>query len=205
VHAKTIKARLTPAEAALIAVFGALWGLMEATLGATLKGMRLPLSGAILASLAVVLCLTGRYFVPRRGSILMMGGVAALLKIFSIGTVIIGPFFAILIESMIAEICCLLLGVNRLSYFIAGALVVSYTVLHPLITQGLLFGTRVYQVYWETAVQISRYLHLQTVHLAGVISLYFSLHALVGGLAGLFSYKLAGSTMVELKALEQSK
>lgn len=191
-------------EAAIIAAFGALWGLMEITLGATLKGMRLPMSGAILAGLACIIALTGRYFIRRRGAIVMMGGVAAMLKIFSVGTVIAGPFLAILIESVIAEAICVLLGRNRRGFAIAGAAVLCYTVLHPFITQGLLFGGRVYEVYWATARQIGEWLGLQVVHLTLFVGLYLFVHALIGGLAGLFAFRLARAVQFELEKLEQS-
>lgn len=195
---------LLPSEAALIAVFGALWGFMEITLGATLKGMRLPFAGAILASLAAIIALTGYYFVPRRSSILMMGGVAALCKIFSIGTVIAGPFFAILLEAIVAQTAVVILGIHRPGYFLSGAAMVCYTVLHPFITQGLIFGGRIYKVYWATAEQIAQSLHLQTVHFTVMIAVYLSLHALAGGLAGLFAFRLARSTQQELAQWEHS-
>jgi hypothetical protein len=191
-------------QVAIMAAFGALWGLMEMTLGATLKGMRLPMSGAILASLACIIALTGRYFVRRRGAIVMMGGVAAMLKIFSVGTVIAGPFFAILIESAIAEGVCILLGRSRRGFALAGVAVLCYTVLHPFITQGLLFGSRVYEVYWTTARQVGAWLGLRVVHLAVVIGFYLCIHALIGGLAGLFAFRLASAAGLELEKLEQS-
>jgi len=177
---------------------------MEITLGVALKGLRLPMSGALLASLAMIIALSGRHFVPRRGTILLMGGVAALLKIYSLGTVIAGPFFAILIESLIAEIFCTLFGVTRFGYFLSGAAVVSYTVLHPFLTQGLLFGGRVYEVYWATGQQLARWIHLEVAHFAVVLSLYLLVHLLIGGAAGLFAFKLAGAAQAELKKMEQS-
>jgi len=191
-------------DAAIIAALGALWGLMEITLGATLKGMRLPMSGALLAGMACMIALTGRYFVRRRGAIVMMGGVAAMLKIFSAGTVIAGPFLAILIESAIAEAVCSLLGCNRRGFALAGAAVLCYTVLHPFITQGLLFGGRVYEVYWATARQVGEWLGLQVVHLTVFIGFYLSVHVLIGCLTGLFAYRLALAVKVELEKLEHS-
>jgi len=202
--AKAGQKKLESGEAVLIAVFGALWGLMEITIGTTLKGMRLPMSGAILTVLAVVIALTGYYFVPRRGAMLMMGGVAALLKIFSIGTVIAGPFFAILMEALVAEIVCRLLGVTYFSYLSAGAAMLCYTALHPFITQGLLFGGRIYEVYVATAKQLAQMLHLQTIHLAALLGLYLLLHILAGALAGFFAFRLAKAVKLELEKLEHA-
>jgi len=191
-------------EKVIIALFGALWGLMEITLGALLKGTRLPFSGAILACLAAVIALTGRYFVRRRGAILMMGGVAALLKIFSVGTVIAGPFFAILLEALFAESIVALLGRGRLGCILSGAVMVSYTVLHPFFTQGILYGGRIYEVYWATARQAGQWLHLEIRHLALFIILYLGAHAIAGGLAGWFAFHLARSSEKELERMEQA-
>lgn len=177
---------------------------MEITLGATLKGMRMPLSGAILSTLAAVIALTGRYFVHRRGAILMMAGVAALIKIFSAGTVIAGPFFAIILEGLIAEITITLLGINRIGFMAAGAAMVGYTVIHLFVSQMILFGGRILEVYWATAQQIGRYLHLQGEHLTLFIAAYFGGHLLAGSLAGWFAFRVARSAQTELEKLERA-
>jgi len=201
---QSAQGHLAPADAAIIAVFGALWGLMEITLGTALKGTRLPFSGAILACIAAVIVLTGRAFVQRRGAMLMMGGVAALLKIFSVGTVIAGPFFAILIEALLAEAMVALLGLTRPGCILAGMAMVTYTVLHPLITQGLFFGGRIYEVYWAMARQVGQWLHLEIAHLALFIGLYLGIHAIAGGAAGWFASRLGRVAVAELEKLERS-
>jgi hypothetical protein len=38
-------------DTVLIGIFGALWGLMEITLGLTIKGLRIPMGGAVLTAL----------------------------------------------------------------------------------------------------------------------------------------------------------
>jgi hypothetical protein len=91
-----------------IAVFGALWGAIEITLGAYLHVIFPPLAdtflvGVILAGLGGVIALTGRHFVPHTGSVLMIGVVTALLKALSLGGVKIGPMVAILAESLLME------------------------------------------------------------------------------------------------------
>ena len=91
-----------------IAVFGALWGAIEITLGAYLHVIFPPLAdtflvGVIMAGLGGVIALTGRHFVPHTGSVLMIGVVTALLKALSLGGVKIGPMVAILAESLLME------------------------------------------------------------------------------------------------------
>jgi hypothetical protein len=91
-----------------IAVFGALWGAIEITLGAYLHVIFPPLAdtfllGVIMAGLGGIIALTGRHFVPHTGSVLMIGVVTALLKALSLGGVKIGPIVAIMVESLLME------------------------------------------------------------------------------------------------------
>ncbi len=185
-------------EIAVIAVFGALWGLMEVTVGVALKGLRIPMSGAFLTALAVIIFLTGRYFVRRRGSILMMGTVAALLKIFSIGTVIAGPFIAILLEAVLAEAVVSLLGVNRFSYLLTPVILLLYTIIHPFIAQGLLFGDDIYRVYLLTFEKMAQVLHIGMDHLLWVAVLYMAVHVILGGITGWIAYSLPRQVEHEL-------
>ena len=192
---------LTPLtrDTVLIAVFGALWGLMEITLGVTLKGLRIPLGGAVLAGIAAVIYLTGRYFARRRGAIFMMGMVAALVKVFSVGTVIAGPFLAILIEAAVAEAVISLLGVNRISYVLTGMILLVYTIVHPFLSQGIIFGADIYKMYLEMFRQVAGILHVDYGHLWLVVLAYAGLHMVAGLMAGNTSWVL--SARVERKLL----
>jgi len=175
----------------LIGIFGALWGLMEITLGLTIKGLRIPMGGAVLTAISCVIFLTARYFINRRGSIFLMVAVAATLKIFSVGTVIAGPFMAILIEAGIAEVLISLLRVNRLSYIITSVTLCLYTIIHPFIAQGLIFGDDIYQIYLETFRKTSLILNIDLTYLAWIITLYAALHIFLGFIAGWLAYSLS--------------
>jgi len=185
----------------VIAVFGSLWGLVEITLGVTLKGMRIPMAGAILTAIIIIVFLTGKYFSRQKGAILMMGGIAALLKIFSIGTVIAGPFLAILIEALIAEVMIIILGVNRISYLITGMTLLVYTILHPFISQGLIFGENIYTIYLEMFTQMSKIINSTNL---GVIALgYVALHVVIGFVSGLVAWKLSQAVEREIEQIRK--
>lgn len=185
----------------LIAIFGALWGLMEITVGVALKGLRLPLSGVILAALAAIIFLSGRYFVPRRGAILMMGAIAAMMKVLSVGTVIAGPFMAIMIEAAIGELFISLLGISRWSYVFTAATLLIYTPIHPFIAQGLIFGTNIYSIYLETFNQIGRILHIDSGSLWLIVGGYILFHAVVGATAGWIAFSVARRVQKEVKQI----
>ncbi len=178
-------------DSVFIAIFGALWGLVEITLGVVIKGIRLPMGGALLAAICSIIFLTGRFFIRRRGSILMMGGIAATLKIFSVGTVIAGPFIAILIESLIAEVLISLLGVHRFSYVMTASALSVYTIFHPFISQGIIFGENIYKIYIETFQKITQLLQLEFSYLIWIILIYVFLHLILGTTSGWLAYSLA--------------
>jgi len=99
----------------------------------------------------------------------MMGAIAAILKVFSVGTVIAGPFMAILIESLIAEITISLLGIHRFSYVLTAALLTLYTIIHPFIAQGIIFGENIYKIYLEIFQKIAQLLHIDIHYIGWII------------------------------------
>lgn len=140
--------KFTTTQLVTLAVFGALWGLVEMSLGAALHALKVPLSGLLLAAVGVVIALAGRAFVPQRGSTLFIGVIAAVIKLFSIGSVIAGPLVGILAEALLAEIVLSLWGAPRRSAFLAaGSLAVLWTLVQPFFTGLLLFG-RSFIVIW---------------------------------------------------------
>ncbi len=199
------KQRLTRHDIVLISTFGALWGLMEITVGVTIKGLRIPMGGAILTAIAVIIFTTGRYFVPKFGATVMMGAVAAILKIFSIGTIIASPFLAILMEGLIGEILLTLLGVHRFSFMLTGVTLLLYSVIHPFISQGIIFGTDIYKIYLESFKRLGEVLHIPAAHLLWIIFAYALLHIILGLIAGWFGFKLARKTEEELILLQKQR
>jgi hypothetical protein len=178
-------------ESIMIGIFGALWGLMEVGLGGIIKGLRIPMGGAFLTALACIIFLTGRYFVRQPGSILMMGGIAAVLKVFSVGTVIAGPFMAILIEALLAEILISLLGIKKFSYLLTGAILTTYTIIHPFISQGIIFGDNIYKVYIETFKGLAALINIDITYFGIIILGYGGLHFLLGIAAGWIAFSIS--------------
>jgi len=188
-------------ETVLIGIFGAVWGLMEITVGFTLKGLRIPMGGAILTAISCIIFLTGRFFVPHRGSIFLMGAAAATIKVFSVGTVIAGPFMAILIEAALAEFLVSLFKINRLSYIITAVTLCLYTIIHPFISQGIIFGDDIYFIYLETFKKITQIFNLNPVYLIWIVIIYVLIHIGLGIFSGWFSYSLSLRVNQEKQAL----
>jgi len=174
----------------LLAVFGALWGVVEITLGSVLKSLNVPLSGVILSAIGLMIALIARLFVPGKGSTLFVGVIAMLLKLFSLGGVIIGPMLGIFAEALIAEIVLSSLGVSGASFILAGALGVSWSFVQPFVTGPLLFGRALLDVWVGVVEKAARALGMNPQAVLLAVIAFVAAHLLIGGVAGWFAWKL---------------
>jgi len=176
--------KFTTRELVLLAVFGALWGVIEITLGAVLKALDVPLSGVALSSIGLMIALIARLFVPVRGATLFVGVVAMLLKLFSLGGVIIGPMMSIFSEALLAEIVLSGLGLSRFNFALAAALGVSWSLVQPFITGPLLLGRTLLDVWARVITKAAHALGLSPQSVLMVAIAFVLVHFLVGGVAG---------------------
>lgn len=186
-------------ELVTMAVFGALWGAAEITLGSVLKALHLPFNGALLATAGLAIALIGRLFVPRRGSTLFIGVIATLLKLFSIGGVVVGPMIGILSEALLAELALSLFGKpSRVAFLLAGALGLCWTVIQPFFTGALLFGRDMFEVWFDLINSGSRLLGLGTGAAIWIALILVGLHALLGALSGWLAWEAGKQLNVRL-------
>jgi len=200
--------KLSTRELATIAVFGTLWGLSEISLGSVLKSLNIPFSGAVLSAIGLAIALVGRSFVPKKGSTLFIGVIAMLLKLFSLGGVIIGPMVGIFSEALVAEIVLSLTGKPRRgSFLLAGALGVTWTLLQPFVTGPLLFGRTLFVVWLDLLDTGTRFLGLETNAAFAIVVALLAIYLGIGCVVGWLSWDLARQLKMhmgrtQLEALE---
>lgn len=191
--------KLSTRELATLAVFGVLWGIVEISLGSVLKSLNVPLSGVVLAAIGLTIALIGRVFVPKRGSTLFIGVIAMLLKLFSLGGVILGPMVGILTEALVAEIVLSLLGKPRLASFVlAASLGVIWVLLQPFVTGPLLFGRTIFVVWLDLLDLGGRLLGLKANAALWIVLALLSIHFVIGSIAGWISWDIARQLQVRL-------
>ena len=140
--------KFTTRELVLMAVFGALWGASEISLGAVMHSLNIPMSGMILGGIGLCIAMIGRVFVSRKGSTLFIGVVAMIMKLFSIGSVVIGPMIGIFMEAMLAEVMLTAWRkTSRLSFMLAGIAGILWTLIQPFFTGLLLFGRNLVDIW----------------------------------------------------------
>jgi hypothetical protein len=178
-------------ELVTMAVFGALWGLVEISLGSVLHAINLPLTGMTLSIIGVMVASIGRLFVPRRGSTIFIGVIAMVLKLFSIGNILIGPMVGIFTEALIAELILDAFPKPSMAAFIsacAGAAL--WTIVQPFVTGILLFGRNLLVVWLDLLDMGSRLFGLPSQAAFGIALALVILHLIVGGIGGWLAWKL---------------
>lgn len=189
-----------------IGLFGALWGAMEVTLGSYLHVANVPFSGTIMTAIGICIVLVGRCFVPKRGSALFIGAVTALLKMFSLGGIVINPMIAIIIESGLAELGLLPSArPGRVTFVLAGALAVSWDFFHRFFTQSLLAGRGILEVYGWTVEEGSRLLGIDQSAAVTLIVSLIALRLIIGAVAGFSAWSLAGAVLRRLGGVAETR
>ncbi len=119
-----------------ILLLGVLWGLGEIFIGRWIKALTPTFFGIIMPFLVACLLLWAKGKVPVVGSVLLMGILAATIKLFASGMVFHGAFMAILIEAAFAELLFFVLPPGFWANLLVALFLEIYTALHPLITRG---------------------------------------------------------------------
>ncbi len=178
-------------ELVMMAVFGALWGLVEISLGSVFHVINLPLTGMLLSIIGVMVASLGRLFVPRRGSTIFIGIIAMVLKLFSIGNILIGPMIGILAEAVIAE---LVLDIfpkpSKPAFIFACASASIWTVVQPFVTGLLLFGRNLLVIWLDLLDLGTRLFGLPTQSGLWIVVALVTFHSVIGGIGGWLAWKL---------------
>lgn len=182
--------RFTIRDLVYIAIFGALWGLLEITIGSYLHVLFPPLAdtflvGVIMGSLGILTSLVGRRFVPKAGAVFMMAIITMLLKGLSLGGVTLGPMVAILMEGLLMEVGLLAWhGKSPWAFALAGALAVSWNFFHKFVMMRLLYGSAIADVALKMAKDGAKMLGMDPSAVALILGVLFVVRFVVGAVAG---------------------
>jgi hypothetical protein len=181
-----------------VGLFGALWGAIELTLGSALHTAFPPLTstfltGAVMSGIGAAIVLTGRHFVPRKGSVLLIGIVTAILKLLSIGGTKLGPIVAIVVQSALMEIALWTLREPRWAFVIAGALAVGWNLPHMLIMPQILLGKNAVETYDRIVSQGGQWLGLDPSAAWLILGILLSIQLLIGSASGWGAWRLSGA------------
>jgi hypothetical protein len=191
--------RFSVRDLVYVGIFGALWGALEMSLGSYLHVIKVPFTGTIMTALGMIIVLVGRLFVPRRGSVLMMGVVTMMLKALSPGGVVLNPMIAILAESLLAEAPLLIGGTKRRTFIAACALATLWNFVHPFFTQGLLAGAGIYEIYQRSLLKGASLLGLDEEAVGIILVALILVRLIAGAVAGALAWSLGQQVQARLQ------
>ncbi len=173
------------------ALYGALWGALEATAGTALHLGRVPFRGEImgLVGLACLVCL--RRLQPRVGVVLVAGMTAIFLKIFTIGGLYPGPLVGIATQAIAVELG-FMVARGPVAAALGGIIALGTNPVQRVITAWIVGGT-------EAATAVLRAIgELGGVRPGWVLAGFVGLAAAVGAVGGVLSWQLAGRVVRRL-------
>lgn len=180
------------------ALFGTLWGAIEATLGTALYLSKLPLRGTIigLAGLLCLVCL--RRLQPRPGVCLLAGVVAIFLKIFTLGGFYSGPIIGIAVQAVSVEIALTGTGGRAIGAAIGGFLTLASNPLQMILKMWVITGTEAVRAYLRLLHEVAAAIGLGSVRPELVFAAAVLGKGLIGAAGGLWSWWVAGRVMRRL-------
>ena len=121
-------------------VVGALWASVEIILGSFFHNLRIPFAGTILAMNSVALMVAFNQVWKVKGLFWRAGLIAALMKSISPSAILMGPMIGIFTEALLMEVSTRTLGRNMLGYLVGGALALSSTIAHKIVSLLIYYG-----------------------------------------------------------------
>ncbi|MFI5166043.1 MAG: hypothetical protein ACHQQS_05450 [Thermoanaerobaculales bacterium] len=181
------------------ALFGALWGAAEATLGTALKVTQLPLSGLVMAAVGVLCLVTVRRLRPRIGICLVAGVVAAFLKVFTLGGVVVGPVVGIVSEAMVVELAMTATRSSLVGALVGGALALATTPLQRVISAGLIAGPDAVKALALASQAVAARIGLAKLSAGALLALVIVVTGGAGAAVGAWSWRVAGRVARRLR------
>jgi len=180
------------------ALFGTLWGAIEATLGTALYLSKLPMRGTIigLAGLLCLVCL--RRLQPRPGVCLLAGGVAIFLKIFTLGGLYAGPIIGIGIQALSLELALTATGGRAIGSAIGGFLTLATNPMQMVVTMWVVMGSDAVRSYLLLLQEAAAAVGLGSMRPELIFSMVIVGKGLIGAVGGFWAWWVAGRVMRRL-------
>jgi len=175
-------------------VVGALWASVEIILGSFFHNLRIPFAGTILAMNSVALMVAFNQVWKVKGLFWRAGLIAALMKSISPSAILLGPMIGIFTEALLMEITTRTFGRNIIGYIVGGALALSSTIVHKIVSllvyYGFDFVTVLVNLY-DYAVKQIGYPDLQPETALGFL---LGIYVLLGVVSSIFGYFIGRKT-----------
>ena len=171
-----------------LAILGSVWGIVELQLGTLLHSTTLPFVGLVMMALGIFFQTTARYVTRMRGSALLVAVVVSFLKLLFIGGIAFSTVFAIFVQSGILEFIYAKREPSRLRMSFAGAVSVSYALVHPFFSMPVFMGLTVFDAYDRITRAGSLLFALPNESGLIILALLLFVHLSMGFAAGILTF-----------------
>lgn len=169
----------------------ALWALSEAMLGGIIHGLRIPVSGLVVGSCAVIcICLIG-WYVPKKGSILKATVIVAIFKMMLSPQAPPPAYAAVFFQGLMGELLFWNRRFYRLSCFLLAILSLLESGFQRILMLTIIYGENFWKVLNEFINGLTKQKQ-ETNYSLLLGSGYVILHLIVGGLVGWWASLLPG-------------
>jgi hypothetical protein len=173
----------------------ALWVMVEAVLGGMIHGLKLPVSGLIVGSCAVLCICLIAYYVPARGAILKATVVVAIFKMMLSPQSPPAAYLAVFFQGAVGQLLFTSNRFFKLSCILLGFLALTESAVQRAIVLTVLYGTGFWKAVNEFFNKLTGESTLTNYSLLLVVA-YLFIHVvtgvIVGWVAGNFAERSAG-------------
>lgn len=164
----------------------ALWVINEAMLGGIIHGLRLPVSGLVVGSFAVICITLIAWYIPARGAIIKATLVVAIFKMVLSPHSPLPAYFAVFFQGLLGELLFYRRRFFKIACLLLGILSLLESAVQRIVVATVLYGKDVWKALNEfinnltgqkTAIDYSFF----------IITVYLLLHLVVGLIVGLWA------------------
>lgn len=167
----------------------ALWVLCEALLGSVIHGLRIPVSGLIVGSTAVICISLIAWYAPQKGAILKATIVVAVFKMMLSPQASFPAYIAVFFQGGIGELVFWNRKNYRLSCMILGLLALLESGLQRILVLTIIYGNELWVVVNDFINGLTRQAK-RTNYSLWIGTVYVGMHLLTGWIIGWFSGNL---------------
>jgi hypothetical protein len=182
------------------ALFGTLWGALEATLGTAVYLGKLPLRGTLMGVVGLLCLVCLRRLQPRPGVCLLAGVVAVFIKIFTLGGFYPGPVIGIAVQALVVEAAMTGLGGGAVGAAVGGFVTLATNPLQKLGMTWLVAGSEAVSASFRLLERSAAALGLPAVRAVVLFWSVTALTGLAGAVGGLWAWWVAGRVSRRLGA-----
>ena len=183
----------------------ALWGVSESGLGGLLHALKIPFSGLLLGSFAVIIVtFIALNSTKRFRTILQATLLVILIKAIASPHSPVTAYVAVLFQGLIGALIFQVFSVNKFSAVLFGVIALLESALQKLLMMVLVFGNNIWEAFQEFFVGIAKQFHVKSLEEIPVllVGLYVFIYFIVGIFAGLIALKLPGILQSEFHKID---